>query len=272
MPDAITVLIVDDERLARSGLRKLCERDPELDVVGECSDGRAAVAAIEQVEPDLVLLDIQMPDMDGFAVLRTVGPDRAPLTIFVTAYDEFAIRAFEIHAVDYLLKPFSDGRFLDAIARAKRTLRQVDRRDLQARLLDLLDAVGLDAPSGPAATNAAAAPSARPLSRFVVKEKGSVFLVRADDIEWIEAANYCARLHARDRVHVIRETMKSLEARLDPTRFFRISRSAIVNLDCIREMQPFGRGSQVVVLKSGTSLMLSRSRREVLARLLGQAL
>jgi two-component system LytT family response regulator len=272
MTNRIGVLIVDDEPLARSGLRRLCERDPEIEVVGECADGRSAVAAIEQVEPDLLLLDIQMPGMDGFEVLRTVGPDRVPQTIFVTAHDEFALRAFEIHAVDYLLKPFSDGRFLDAIARAKHAIRGADDSDLRARLFALLDAVWLEERSGTTPNYKAADPITRPLSRIAVKERGSVFLLKVDEIEWIEAADYCAKLHVSNRVHVIRESMKSLEARLDATRFFRVSRSAIVNLDRIREIQPFARGAQIVILKSGTQVTLSRSRREALARLLGQSL
>ena len=275
MKDPIRVLIVDDEPLARAGLKKLCERDPEIEVVGECTDGRAAVAAIEQVEPDLLLLDIQMPFMDGFEVLCAVGPDRMPQVIFVTAYDQFALRAFEVHALDYLLKPFGDKRFLDAIARAKQAIRQAGSSDLRARLLGLLEAVGLEEQHGAEPTHAAMASSnaTHPfVSRIAVKERGRVFLVRADEIDWIEAADYCAKLHLRDSVYVIRESMKSLSARLDPDHFFRVSRSAIVNLDRIREIQPFSRGSQIVILKDGTQVTLSRTRREALARLLGQSL
>lgn len=272
MTSLIRVLIVDDEPLARSGLRKLCERDPEVEVLGECADGRSAVAAIEQVEPDLLLLDIQMPGMDGFEVLRAIGPERAPQTIFVTAHDRFALRAFEIHAVDYLLKPFSDGRFQDAMSRAKRALRAAESGDLRARLVGLLKTVELEAWPGANTARSTADSLARPFVRIAVKEKGSVFLVKADDIEWIEAANYCAKLHVRDRVHVIRESMKSLETRLDATRFFRVSRSAIVNLDRVREIQPFARGAQIVILQSGARVTLSRSRRAALARLLGQSL
>jgi len=257
MTDRIRVLIVDDEPLARSGLERLCARDPEIEVVGQCADGLSAVAAIEQVEPDLLLLDIQMQDMDGFEVLRAVGPDRMPHVIFVTAYDQFALRAFEVHALDYLLKPFGDKRFFDAIARAKQAIRQTGTSDLRDRLVALLEAG--------TATPAFA-------TRIAVKETGSVFLVRADEIDWIEAADYYAKLHVRDKVHVIRESMKSLAARLDPARFFRVSRSAIVNLDRIREIQPFSRGSHMVILKDGTQVILSRSRREELERVLGQSL
>jgi two-component system LytT family response regulator len=275
MTERISVLIVDDEPLARSGLTKLCERDPEIEVVGECADGRAAVAAIEQVEPDLLLLDIQMSGMDGFDVLRSVGPDRMPQVIFVTAHDQFALRAFEVHAVDYLLKPFSDKRFHDAIARAKQAARHADLSDLRARLRALLEAVGIDEARGGGATagilEADVAPS-RFARRIAVKDRGTVMLVRAEEIDWIEAADYCAKLHVRDKVHVIRETMKSLEGRLDPARFFRVSRSAIVNLDRIREIQPFARGAQIVILRDGTRVTLSRARRDALARLLDQPL
>jgi two-component system LytT family response regulator len=275
MSDPIRVLIVDDEPLAREGLRKLCERDPEIEVVGECADGRAAVAAIEQIEPDLLLLDIQMPNMDGFEVLGAVGPDRMPQVIFVTAYDQFALRAFDVHALDYLLKPFSDKRFFDAIARAKQAIQQAGQSDLRARLLALLEAVGIEEKAiGEPSHAGTKARTAKPpvASRIAVKERGRVVLVRADDIDWIEAADYCAKLHVRERAYVIRESMKSLAARLDPARFFAVSRSAIVNLDRVREIQSFARGSHIVILNDGTRVTLSRARREVLERRLGQSL
>ncbi len=226
----------------------------------------------KQVEPDLLLLDIQMPETDGFEVLRAVGPDRMPQVIFVTAYDQLALRAFEVHALDYMLKPFGDKRFFDAIARAKLAIRQAGRDELRARLLALLDAAGLDQQPGAEAFDDSRDSGKPLLSRIAVKERGSVFLVRTDDIDWIEAADYCAKLRSGDRVYVIRESMKSLAARLDPAGFFRVSRSAIVNLDRIREIQPFSRGSQIVIMKDGTRVTLSRTRREALVRLLGQSL
>ena len=268
MSDPIRVLIVDDEPLAREGIKKLCERDPDIEVVGECADGRAAVAAIEQIEPDLLLLDIQMPTTDGFEVISAVGPDRMPHVIFVTAYDQFALRAFEVHALDYLLKPFSDKRFFNAIARAKQAMHAVAQNDLRDRLLGLLEAVG-----GPLQAGSDAGKANRSFSsRIAVKQGGSVVLVRADDVDWIEAADYYAKLHVREKTYVMRESMKSLAARLDPQQFFAVSRSAIVNLDRVREIQSFARGSQIVILSDGTRVTLSRTRREALARQLGQSL
>ncbi len=275
MRKPIRVLIVDDEPLARAGLRKLCERDPDMEVVGECADGRAAVAAVEQIEPDLLLLDIQMPSLDGFEVLSAIGPERMPHVIFVTAYDQFALRAFEVHALDYLLKPFSDKRFFEAVGRAKRAIHEAERTDLGARLLSLLKAVGLEEPSAaePIHASVDASTATRSfVSRIAVKQEGRVVLVRADEIDWIEAADYCAKLHVRERVYVIRESLKSLAARLDPAHFFAVSRSAIVNLDRVREIQSFARGSQIVILNDGTRVTLSRARREALACLLGQSL
>ena len=271
----IRVLVIDDEPLARSGLSALCSADPELELVGECSDGRSAVAAIDQIEPDLVLLDIQMPEMDGFEVLHAVGPESMPHVIFVTAYDQFAVKAFEVHALDYLLKPFDDERFFDAIERAKQTIREADPSSLKARIMELLaeavleDVVQTQLTVGP---GAASRQSGDHLSRIAVRETGRTVLVRVDEIDWIEAANYCAKLHTPSKVHIIRESLKALETQLDPMRFFRVSRSAIVNLDRIQEIQPFARGSQMIVLKDGTRITMSRSRREALERMLGQSL
>lgn len=270
----IRVLVVDDEPLARSGLSKLCTMDPDLELVGSCADGRTAVATIQQVEPDLLLLDIQMPEMDGFEVLQAVGAESMPHVIFVTAYDQFALKAFEVHALDYLLKPFDDDRFFDAVERAKQAIRGADLGLLRSRLLGLLtDAgVGEEDISALSSVGATVVPRSSYLSRIAVKEIGRTVLVRVDEIDWIEAANYCVKLHTRNRVHVIRESLKALDGHLDPARFFRVSRSAIVNLDRIQEIQPFARGSQTILLKDGTRVTMSRSRREALERLLGQSL
>lgn len=259
----LRVLIVDDEPLARRGMRQLLERggDTDLLVVGECADGRAAVDAIAATRPppDLVLLDVQMPEMDGFEVLRAVGPERMPCVVFVTAHDRFAVDAFEVNAVDYLLKPFDDERFARAIARAKRAVRGAEVGELSRRLIGLLEH-----------TAEARRPGA--LTRLVVREDGRTFFLRAEEIDWIEAADYVARVHAHGKVHVLRETMATLESRLDPARFFRVHRSAIVNLDRIRELQPYFHGESVVILQDGTQLKLSRTRRDKLETLLGQSL
>ena len=271
----IRVLVVDDEPLARSGIGKLCGKDPELELVGACADGRSAIATIEQIEPDLLLLDIQMPEMDGFEVLQAVGPESMPQVIFVTAYDQFAVQAFEVHALDYLLKPFDDERFFEAIERAKQAIRGADLGLFRSRLLGLLAEAGMgDAEATPTQRDAGASSALRAgyLTRIAVKEAGRVVLVRVEEIDWIEAADYCAKLHTRNRVHIIRASLKSLEQQLNPAHFFRVSRSAIVNLDRIQEIQPFARGSQIVILKDGTRVTMSRTRRAALESMLGQAL
>jgi two-component system LytT family response regulator len=271
----IRVVVVDDEPLARRGLRLLCEQDPELDLVCECANGKAAVAAIEQVEPDLLLLDIQMPEMDGFGVLKAVGLDRVPQVIFVTAYDRFAVRAFEIHALDYLLKPVDDERFCEAIERAKKVIRKPDLDRIRDRLRNLVSELGLnmvDVEAPVRDESPSSASGRRHPSRIPIKEEGRVHLIRVDDIIRIEADNYRVKIHAAGKVHTLRESMKTMESRLDPTRFFRVSRSAIVNLDRIKEIQPFARGSHVIILAEGTRVLLSRTRKEMLETLLGQAL
>jgi two-component system, LytTR family, response regulator len=261
MSPPIRVLVVDDEPIARSGMITLLARDPELSVVGECGDGLSAVSAIGELDPDLVLLDVQMPEADGFEVLRAIDAERMPVVIFVTAYDQFAVRAFEVNALDYLLKPFDDERFTAALERAKRALRQdsVSLADLGRRVAGLLD-------------QTAAGPSARPLSRLIVKETGRAIFLSVDELDWIEAADYCVKLHVRGQTHLIRQSMQSFEGRLDPQRFFRVHRSALVNLDRVKEIQPLFKGEHVVILQDGTRLRLSRNRKDSLEALLGQSL
>lgn len=258
MSAPIRVVVVDDEPLARSGLAALVRADPGLAVVAECGDGAEAVAAITRLEPDLLLLDVQMPELDGFEVLRRLDPARLPAVIFVTAYDRFAVKAFEVHALDYLVKPFDDVRFHEAMSRAKELVRGPGVAELGRRLLDLLDD--------------RAGPRGRFLDRIVVKAAGHIRFVRTADLDWIEAADYCVRLHAGGQVHVIRESMNTLEDRLDPAHFFRAHRGAIIHLDRIKELQPWGKGDHVVVLTSGARIKLSRSRRPALEARLGQPL
>jgi two-component system LytT family response regulator len=259
----LRVVVVDDEPLARSGMCGLLARDPELTVVAQCADGAEAVAAIAGLKPDLVLLDVQMPEMDGFEVLREVGPARMPVVVFVTAFDRFALRAFDVAAVDYLLKPFDDERFDLAMARAKHAVRNAEAGELGRRLMRLVERQGEPAPRAEAP-----AEPARHATRLVVKSAGRTVFVRVDEVDWIEADDYYARLHVAGKTHLLRETMGSLEARLEPARFFRVHRSAIVNLDRVREVQFLFRGEHVIILHDGTRLKLSRSRLEKLEAML----
>lgn len=262
MRERLRALVVDDEPVARAGLRRLLEQDPDIEIVGEAGDGRAAVSAIRELEPDLLLLDVQMPEMDGFDVLDAVGADAVKAVVFVTAYDRFAIRAFEVEALDYVLKPFDDERFAIVLARAKRHVRRERDGDLAKRLSALLDRYETDGESRPAA----AGPRAGGLARIMVKDGGRVFFLPVEDIDWIEAADYYARIHAGKSTHLIRESLASLEQSLDPTSFVRIHRSAIVNVNRVREIRPDWRNRPAVILASNESLPLSRSRREPLER------
>lgn len=270
MSPPIRVLVVDDEPLARSGVRELLERDPELDVIGEAASGEEAVTAIAELAPDLVMLDVQMPGLTGFDVIRQIGPGSMPAVVFVTAYDQFAVRAFEVNAVDYLLKPFDDERFAQTLARAKKVVRQSHAGELSRRLVELLDSTAPSAPQRAAATSERQ--SGQFADRLVVKSGGRVVFLRMEELDWIEAADYYVKLHASGKTHLLRETMTSLEQRLDPRRFFRVHRSAIVNLDRIRELQPYFRGEHVLILQDGTKLKLSRARRERLEAVLQQRL
>lgn len=272
--EAIRTLVVDDEPEAREGVRGLLARDPEVEIVGECRTGREAVAAIGSARPDLVLLDIQMPELDGFGVLAEVGAGAMPHVVFVTAYDHYALRAFEAHALDYLLKPFSDARFADAMARAKAQVRQRHVGELGRKLAALLgDGVAGPRPEADAPASlpiAADAAPARPyLDRIMVRLARNISFVRVEEVDWIEAADYYAKLHVAKRAHLIRETMQELEKKLDPERFVRVHRSAIVNVDRIQTLQPYFRGGHVILLRDGTRLSLSRSRRAALEQALG---
>jgi two-component system LytT family response regulator len=254
---AIRALIVDDEPLARERVATLLKGEPDIEVAGECRDGHEAIEAILNVEPDLVFLDIQMPGADGFDVIKAVGPDRMPLVIFVTAYDQHALRAFEVRALDYLLKPFDRERFREALGRARAQIEGRETGDLGRRLLALVQ----DIRPGPSRTE-----------RIVVKSGGKLFFLRTDEIDWIEASGNYAKVHVGSDSHLLRETMISLEAKLDPDKFFRIHRSRIVNLERVKEMQPWFNGEYVVILKNGVKLTLSRGYREKLQERLGKPL
>ena len=255
---SLRTLIVDDEALARDTLRRLLETDTEIALAGDCAGGAEAVRRIREESPDIVFLDVQMPEVDGFEVLRRLGPVRVPAVVFVTAYDAYALRAFEVEALDYLLKPFDDERFWRVLDRAKDRVRERRTHQLAGRLVAELGAAPVPE-----------APAARYADRLAVRQDGRIVFVRADDVDWIEAADYCVRLHSGGRVHLIREPLRELEARLDPARFVRIHRSALVNLARVRELEPHFHGEYVVVMQDGARLRLSRGRRDRLHRLLG---
>ena len=236
------VLIVDDEALARERVRTLLSSAPGVTVVGECSGGREAVEAIIAERPDLVFLDIQMPDLNGFEVLEAVAPEWLPAVVFVTAHDEYALRAFDVHAIDYLLKPIEPERFTRALGRARAVGGQ--------QLLDLLDAVA---------------------TRLVIRTKGKISLLDPAEIDWIEADGKHARLHVGRETHVIRQQLKRLEQRLAPHGFVRVHRSAIVNVDRIKELEPWFHGEYVVILKDGTKLTSSAAHSEALHRIIDAA-
>jgi len=259
MTKPIRVLIVDDERLAREGVRALLESDPEVSVVGECGDGNAAVHAILNGDVECCLLDVQMPGMDGFEVLRAVPEGRLPVVVFLTAYDLHAVQAFEANALDYVVKPFSDARFRKAIHRARA---QVHQRRLGHATEELASLVSsLRQPS--AGADESDAPVARYLARIPVRSVGKVAYVRVPEIAWIGAADYYAQLHTTDgKAHLVRETMQNLEAKLDPARFVRVHRSAIVNIEHVSETRVDKNERQVVVLRDGTRLPLGRSRKD----------
>lgn len=243
----LRILIVDDEPLARQTIRLLLANDPEVTIVGECN-GVDAVALIHHEKPDIMFLDVQMPEVGGFDLLERVGADAVPVVVFVTAYDQYALRAFDMHAMDYLLKPFDDRRFAEALRRAKEQRR---RGVIDDRLSQLL--AGRD--PGPY------------VKRFLVRVREKVLLIRAEDVDWIEAADYYASLHVAGKTHLLRETMADLEKQLDPDKFVRVHRSAIVNVDRVREMHPMFRGDCTLVLHDGTQLRLSRGRREAFEKI-----
>jgi two-component system LytT family response regulator len=264
MPNAsIRVLVVDDEPLARERLLDLLAHEPGVEVIGTADNGIAAVEAIKTVHPDLVFLDVQMPGKTGLDVVRDIGVEAMPATIFVTAFDQYALRAFDVAALDYLVKPFDDERFEQAFARARRLIELRDLGKLREQLLAVLQ-------QGGATTQPAAAPaSSAYLERIAVEMRGKVRVVPVDQIDYITASGPYAELHTGDRTHIIRETMQTLEERLDPRQFIRIHRSAIVRLPLVDTLLRGAGGDYEVQLKGGLRLPVSRSRREELERRLG---
>lgn len=265
----VRALIVDDERLARATLRLLLEADPEVAVVGECTSAEEALGALAEHEPNLVFLDVHMAEMDGFQLLEAVGPERAFAVIFVTANDTHALRAFEVAAIDYLLKPFDDERFAAALGRAKAHLGRGRVEELAQKLSAALAALGEAGVPGGGAGVAAPRPSPGVPERIAVRDGGKIAFVAVDEIDWIEAEDYYAQLHVGGKTHLLRESLRRLEARLDPRRFVRIHRSTLVNVARIKELEPAAHGESMVVLTDGTELRLSRRYREQLHALLG---
>ena len=262
--DAIRTLVVDDERLARRNLRIRLDEVPDFEVIGECATGREAIAAVTEQHPELVFLDIRMPDMDGFAVLEQIETKILPVVVFVTAFDRFAMEAFRVHALDYLLKPFEDDRFAE-------TLHACRRRVAELRSLDR-ESVAHDR-----AAEAASAGLSRPgeslrnpyLDRLVIKSQGRVFFMKIASLDWVEAFGNYVSVHAGEKSWLLRRTMQEMEDALDPRLFCRTSRSAIVNLDRVRELIPIARGEHLVCLTSGRELKLTRGYREKLEAMLG---
>jgi two-component system LytT family response regulator len=253
----IRTLIVEDEPLMRERLRGLLTQEPDVVSIGECANGPEAVAALAADRPDLVFLDVQMPGLNGFEVIEAVGVERMPATIFVTAYDRYALKAFEVHALDYLLKPFNRQRFQQALERARTRLRQARPAEVHELLRTLLADVQA---------------AARAPRRLVVKSDNRIALVKPEDVDWVEAAGNYVRLHVGKDEHLLRATMEGVEAQLPPRQFVRIHRSTIVNIERIRSMEPGFHGDFVVELHDGTELPLSRTYRPKLEELLGRPL
>lgn len=251
------VLIVDDEPLARGKLKSLLAREPDVEIVGEAGDGRGALDAIASLSPDLVFLDVQMPELDGFGVLAELPADARPAVVFVTAHDQFALKAFEVHALDYLLKPFDRERLVMALNRARQQLAApTGQAELQNQLSALL--AGMKPPARTAAPD-----------RIAVKTSGRILFVNTTEIDWVEAADNYVKLHLGKIEHLMRETLSSIEQRLSGAGFVRISRSVIVHPRTVRELQPLFHGDQAVILKDGTRLTLSRTHRDALDKLVG---
>jgi two-component system, LytTR family, response regulator len=251
--EKIRVLIVDDEPLAREGIRMRLQPAPDIEIIGECRNGREAVAAILRDAPELVFLDIQMPRMDGFAVIEAVGAQRMPQVIFVTAYDEHALRAFEVHALDYLLKPMDGARFAEALARARDRIRGKNLEAIAAQLQQMMSALKGEKDY---------------LKRLSIKSAGRILLLGVDEIDWIEAADNYVQVHAGQDSHLLLSTMNSLETRLNPQQFLRIHRSTIVNLKRIKELHPMFHGEFRVILQDNTQLTSGRSYSKNLQKLL----
>jgi two-component system, LytTR family, response regulator len=249
--DRIRAIIADDEPLARRGVRQLLAAHQDIAVIAETRNGRETIRALRELKPELVFLDVQMPNLDGFDVIKEIGPKSMPVLIFVTAYDEFAVRAFEAHALDYLVKPLEEARFTQALERVREELRSMKSVSLSRKLAALLAAREVE----------------RARERIVVLTSSGKLILNADEVDWIEADDYYAAIHARHGRHLVRESLASLEKRLNPERFLRIHRSAIVNVDRICEIRR-EKAETLLILKDGIRVPVSRRRRALVTRLL----
>lgn len=255
----IRALIVDDEPLAREGIREFLGGAPDVKIVGECANGSEALAAIVELSPDLVFLDVQMPEMSGFEVLAALDRRPIPAIIFITAYDQYALKAFDVHALDYLLKPIDADRFRETLERARKQLELQRSGQVSQHIVSLL-------------TKLKTQQEREYIERLMVKSRGRVFFLRTAEIDWIEAAGNYVNLHVGEESHLIRETMAGLESKLDPNQFLRVHRSTIVNIARVEELQPWFSGEYAVILRDGTQLTLSRTYRSKLQGRLGSYL
>ncbi len=255
--ERVRAIIVDDEPPGRQKIREMLKNEPDVELVAECTNGPEAVDAIRAKSPNLVFLDIQMPGLDGFGMLEALGNNHVPVVIFVSTYDQYALQAFEVHALDYLLKPFDKQRFQHSLRQAKTQIEKEKQGNFHQRLLSLLEGLGA---------------ARKHANRLVVRSWGRVFFLKTDEIDWIEAAGNYVRLHVGTDTHLFRETMRAIQKKLDPNQFIRIHRSTFVNIEKIKELQPWFHGEYVVILRDGTQLTMSRSYRNNLPELLGKAL
>jgi two-component system LytT family response regulator len=270
----IRALVIDDESLAREVLLVMLGDDPEIEVIAECRNGREAVTAIREQSPDVVFLDIQMPEMDGFQVIEEIGVKQMPVTVFVTAYDKHALRAFEAHALDYLLKPFDHDRFESTLQRAKTTVRQQRLGEISENLLAVLQdnklKTGVSTSEMDKKTPKETVHT-ESIDRVVIKLSGRIYFLKVEEIDWVEAAGDYLSLHSGSQAHLIRETMGDFHSKLDPRKFLRIHRSTIVNIERIKDIQPFFKGEYVITLTSGKRLKGSRGYRHEIQALLDEA-
>jgi two-component system LytT family response regulator len=250
---SIRTLIVDDEKLARDKLRRLLGKESDISIVGECTCGTDTVEFINKENPELVFLDIQMPELTGFEVLQEIEPEKMPTIIFVTAYDQYALDAFNVHALDYLTKPFNQERLQTALGKARNQIENFRQGDIDERLLSLLKNLR-DVKEYP--------------DRLVLKSSGRIYFVKTEDIEWIEAAGNYVKIHANQKPHMLRETMNGIEKKLSPDKFLRIHRSSLVNIDQIKELNPLFSGDYLVTLRDETEITLSRNYHDRLKQLL----